>query len=1752
MYITGPEMLLAERHYCSTQEVSNYWKYNNWARVRFIAGPEEPVLYPNLGYKYSCEIYGEVTNCENSLPSTPLFSLTRTDVDQKNKAPFVLDFDVWHEANRGYANTGRGEISGQNYAGNTKISMVDWGSKTCTIKTGDGTNKLFRLMDQNYCELLYGLALQQMPNGNQIKYDYDKSDNRRFIVRAFNKNDTQTFSSLNYFINHNQGYRNTIKASDGRITTLLFQPIIHKNKNNILMTEAQRPNLPTVKYEYYKADSYNRPLLKSKSLPNNRYLQTDYYVPGPNNFLNQKLNIDKKDKRVNRVLCQKAPVGTDATPITIYTFDYVINEKKIDKDTKRYYGYTDVYDALKHKTRYEYNEDSNLTKIIKYLGNATYTPYITEEYYFSTHRLYNKTLKDKKDNIIYNKSIYYTNNSNVTSETLTANFSGLGPDTITKIFNYDEEAYNLCTSVSDCHGYTRCVYKKGTNLIEAKYENQKREFFEYDINCIKILHIVDDGSKDQKDDLTGVTQRHITSIKPKAEAPCLGLPIVIEEKYLDLSTKKEKLISKKVNTYTNEGWLTKQECYDSNNTLRYTLVWKFNKHGLPIEETNAIGQTIYKEYDENDNLIRETSPSGMIKQYKYDFCNRLIQKEETDGKTVLSTTFRYDYLGNKISSTDYFGNETKFVYDDLGRLIETILPEISDENGKLYQPKILKTYDELNNVTSETDGRGYTITKKYNYYQNPYEISYLDGTKETFIYNLDGTCKKSIGKNGTYNIYTYDSLKRLLKQETFSPIGVLLSNISNTYNSSQLLSSKDAAGHVTYYTYDYVGRKKSVAKDDSLIEFDYDSLGRLYKTIEWYGKNEYMVKIHTFDLLNRVVEECIENEKGKTIKKIAYSYDPEGNRTQTITYTDDGACVSHTVFNVLKEPVKTIDPLGKETLYHYVYSKKGLIKTVVDSLGNSIETHNDALGRTILMVRKNSAGKEISKNCMFYDACGNKVKTIATVMEGTKNVREVVTRWEYDTAGRVTKQFDASGSVDQKITSYSYNKTGQKDTVTKSDGISLIHLYDGLSRLSRMYSSDNSVDYSYEYEPNGKPTKVINNINKVITERQYDHNDRLALEICDNALFIRYEYDRLGRPTKLILPDDSNVDYTYDALHLKNVKRSSQQFNYDYEYYSYDLSGHILKSKQINDLGTISYKYNIAGRQTESHSPTFNENHIGYDSVGNLVSADIDDELSLLSCKYSYDDLYQIKSEQGDSSHQYLHDSLNNRIEKDGVKYEVNSLNQICSQDNWKYYYDLNGNLIRKEKNDHKEQYIYDALDRLIEVQKDDCKILYTYDSFNRRLTRTIEKSDSTSAVTCKYMYVGQNEIGSLLNGSFQELRILGTGKGAEIGSAIALEIHDKLYAPIHDHNGNVRQLLDADTGDIVETYRYTAFGEERIYNTHGEETESSLNPWRFSSKRFDDETGFVYFGRRYYDPELGRWMTMDPLGYEAGPNMYAYVMNSPLFHFDLYGLQTAGDSGYGPWYTWPGQAMEFLNHHINCIPGLRQIGFALTSMLQFQRPRFTPLNYEHSKPLGYFETRDPKQNIVGYVNGMLNYSYETEENANYLSAALNNPNVKRYYMANHGFLGNLLDVGLMKLGFETEMVRQCRVQLCKDIAEARKNGTYVDLYAHSMGAEVLYNATKGLEDSDKKMLNIATFGGARMIPHEGFKSCYNYVNLDDAVPFIADPIGLVKGMISDDIIKLNFVKYPGIPLISHEIMGDAYSFAKEYHFNRMNQMQGI
>ncbi len=91
----------------------------------------------------------------------------------------------------------------------------------------------------------------------------------------------------------------------------------------------------------------------------------------------------------------------------------------------------------------------------------------------------------------------------------------------------------------------------------------------------------------------------------------------------------------------------------------------------------------------------------------------------------------------------------------------------------------------------------------------------------------------------------------------------------------------------------------------------------------------------------------------------------------------------------------------------------------------------------------------------------------------------------------------------------------------------------------------------------------------------------------------------------------------------------------------------------------------------------------------------------------------------------------------------------------------------------------------------------YTYDSFGRRLSKEV-----SSGINETCLYQGEREIGVVEDGHITQLRVLGSGKGAELGAAIAIELDGILYAPLHDHRGNICALVNAFTDEPEATYR--------------------------------------------------------------------------------------------------------------------------------------------------------------------------------------------------------------------------------------------------------------------------------------------------------------------------------------------------------------
>jgi len=136
-----------------------------------------------------------------------------------------------------------------------------------------------------------------------------------------------------------------------------------------------------------------------------------------------------------------------------------------------------------------------------------------------------------------------------------------------------------------------------------------------------------------------------------------------------------------------------------------------------------------------------------------------------------------------------------------------------------------------------------------------------------------------------------------------------------------------------------------------------------------------------------------------------------------------------------------------------------------------------------------------------------------------------------------------------------------------------------------------------------------------------------------------------------------------------------------------------------------------------------------------------------------------------------------------------------------------------------------------------------------------------------------------------------------------------EVHVPLADHMGNVRHYYQFKstkgnvTGQLVASYEYDAFGREvRAWglNTPTENQPPGLpasRPWadllpfHYSSKLRDVDSGFNYYGYRFYDPGAGRWLNRDPIGENGGVNLYGMVGNDAVNWVDVLGLITSIDA---------------------------------------------------------------------------------------------------------------------------------------------------------------------------------------------------------------------------------------------------------------------
>jgi RHS repeat-associated protein len=1395
--------------------------------------------------------------------------------------------------------------------------------------------------------------------------------------------------------------------------------------------------------------------------------------------------VEKPDGRVltteyqpgtNKVSAQYAPVGPNGEMCPIGRYEYQ------DKATI-------IYDAENNKTVYRFDENKKILAIETFQCTTLFR---TDRFSWDpqTGNLLRKTVEDTSGKPFQITEYQYDKNQNPILEKI-----GQDGYTITRTFS--EDGFNLKRTESDRDGRTVCYnYLPGTNLLLSEFVYAadkicKRTFHAYDDCAVCIKTITDDGSSTDPNDCKGVTYRRITEIQPKQSMPCFGLPEVVQEKTIDPSGQ-EILLKKVVYSYTPFGKVLEEKHYDAEGNYRYTLRNTYDERERLIATVDPLGHSTSFSFDKNNNLTSITGPKpGQHKEITYDKANRPIRIADwqTDG-SILVLEKRYDKLGQVTAEIDACGNVTRLEHDSLGRVTAVYHPDGAIER---------KEYDILGNAIKEIDAEGYATCTRYNFRGKPLFISHPDGKEEHFTYNTSGTLATHIDKNGSKSVYTYDIFDHPIRVEVYASSGELLKVHTSVYTPFCKLSETDGEGITTTYTYDFCGRK--IAEQTALKKslYFYDPLGRLTKTdVHYFQISE------EHDNADQPIAKRIEADDLQFQEK--YGYDEAGNRTQLIT--SHGAF--ETIYNTVGKALLEKDPLGFVTTHEYHFGKEHRA-TTTDANGIKTIHIYDSRGREAEVLKKNRRGEIISKHINRYNKNGNLIDTTYFIFDGASLLKTITHHWDYGPLGRIERFVEAG----EKETRYLYDPKGRLATIVKPSGIQLQHEWDDLGRLARYFSSD--FDYCYTYDRNDRLLSVYDSVSKKETSRSYNALGNITQEILANGLNVSNVYDDQGRRVALNLLDSSTINYTYRGAYLYSVSRNGLKCTYQ----TRDLEGHLIQADLSNQLGCISIERDALSRWKKFESPFYHSTFPkgAYDPVGNLLHYQYQDVSGTVDCIYKYDDLNQLVSE---NEHTYNFDSLHNRLKKDNLPHQVNTLCQIIDDGTTAYEYDRDGNLTF----DGCWHYTYDTQDRLIALDNGNKRIEYAYDPFHRRLSKKVFSNNKPIKYE-RYLWDGDNEIGVVNErGSIEQLRVLGEGSGAEIGAAVLYELHGKSYVPLHDHRGCVVALVDPENGQSVENYRYTAFGEEL--------TDTQLSPWRFSSKRIEEETGLVFFGRRYYFPAIGRWITQDPQGFDEGPNLYAYLQNSPLMQIDCYGLWGEAFGRYFNKFShmafggveWTGANLIPIPYVQNVVESIGRWGaggdFFGASRYRTAANEVIPI---------------PGRSVPGHSythgNGMMTKKEDAIKQAKYISQTHGDVQVDLLYNGTNGLMMDLIGCGLAKLGIPTQYNKMCASYYTTKIKADPEHRFTSSV--HSRGGTRMMNTGSLLSPKQRKHIAVLPYGSSTLIPKDYFGSAENILSPIDLVS-MTNPLAFGLGLIGKQYNIHFLAPSTYCPLKAHGFLEETYA----------------
>ena len=464
-------------------------------------------------------------------------------------------------------------------------------------------------------------------------------------------------------------------------------------------------------------------------------------------------------------------------------------------------------------------------------------------------------------------------------------------------------------------------------------------------------------------------------------------------------------------------------------------------------------------------------------------------------------------------------------------------------------------------------------------------------------------------------------------------------------------------------------------------------------------------------------------------------------------------------------------------------------------------------------------------------------------------------RWTRDANGNAISVRDANGNV----TRTDYDALNRPVRVVAGDGAETSHVYDegvhSVGRLSATTTPD--MVRGYGYDVRGRVVKQILTIDDHTwtSSLSFDDAGRLIAKTYPDGEVVSTAYDGRGFVSSVMGDDPYVTGTAYTDFGQLTQLRYGNGTHLEYSYYDGTIVDPLVGSAHSYRLRTAMARGGALDMSLEYQ----------YDKVGNVVAViDRSDAMDAAgrSQYFAYDAVDRLVSAEGIYGRRaYDYDAVGNLLAFDGRAYAYGAGNRLLSDGVWTYTYDDNGNVVTRTARDDLQAFSYDGLNRLTQFASAGATETYAYDDGETRIKK-MAGNHTTYYVDGDYEEVWDD------TGRIEVVKHYRSGN-----QKVATRAGDGLTYTYPDHLGSVSRRADAQ-GNQVKALWYTPFGSE------AHETGLARSRYRFTGKEKDD-SGLYYYGARYYDDQLGRFLAADsvlPDVYDPQQlNRFAYVRNNPI-----------------------------------------------------------------------------------------------------------------------------------------------------------------------------------------------------------------------------------------------------------------------------------